>query len=335
MLRKLFAFTLISASACAAAYAQQTPQQPKAPGERRAPQIFFDSSFGGSFLGVETEEITKENFSRFGLNQVRGVAVERVLENSPAEKAGLQANDVIVRFNGEDVTGTRKLTRLISEVAPDHQARLTVLRGGSEREITVTIGKREFAKFSGSGFKFEDFPALKNMPEIPRVPAVPHVEAFPEFKEGEPGAFFYRAQASRQIGVGVSSLTKQLGEYFGVAEGKGLLINSVRANSPAEKAGLKAGDVIVEVDGKEISGNFDLIRALGEKKEGDVNLTIIRDRNRQTIRVTPEAAKDGSFNFEGNFPNIRLAPGTMHLNLPSPRVLEAPLPAIALPSHIL
>ena len=64
-------------------------------------------------------------------------------------------------------------------------------------------------------------------------------------------------------------------------------------DSPAAKAGLKAGDIIVEAEGKEVKGEGDLIRAIAEKKEGDVTLTIVRDRNRQTIRVTPEEAKDG------------------------------------------
>ena len=98
---------------------------------------------------------------------------------------------------------------------------------------------------------------------------------------------------SRQIGVGVGSLGKQLGEYFGVADGKGVLINSVRENSPAAKAGLRAGDVIVEVDGKPVAGSMELTRAISEKKEGDVNLTIVRNKNRQTIRVTPEKMQGG------------------------------------------
>jgi len=65
----------------------------------------------------------------------------------------------------------------------------------------------------------------------------------------------------------------------------------VRENSPAARAGLKAGDIVTEVDGKAVKTNVDLIRAVGDKKEGDVTLTIVRDKNRQIIRVTPEAAK--------------------------------------------
>ncbi|MCU1291082.1 MAG: trypsin-like serine protease with C-terminal domain [Acidobacteria bacterium] len=304
MLRKLSAFILLSTSVGAVAYAQQTAESHPFP-ERAIQRFFYSASENGSYLGVQTQEVTKENFSRFGLRQVRGVAVEKVLENSPAAQAGLQPNDVIVRFNGEEVTGTRKLTRLISEVAPDHQARLTISRGGNEREITVTIGKRELPKMQTAGGTLRDLESLQNIPDIPSFPGVivPPAPGAPE-RPGEPQVFVFPGQASRQIGVGVSPLTKQLGEYFGAAEGQGLLINNVRENSPAAKAGLKAGDVIVQIDGKDVKGNLDLIRTLNEKKDGDVSLTIIRDRNRQTIRVTPESVKSETLNFENHFDKI-------------------------------
>ena len=87
-------------------------------------------------------------------------------------------------------------------------------------------------------------------------------------------------------------MTKQLAEYFGVADGKGLLISSVLKNSPAERAGLKAGDVIVDAEDQEIKTEIDLVRVLNQKSEGDVALTIVRDKNRQTVRVLPEDAKE-------------------------------------------
>ncbi|MGH9819116.1 MAG: PDZ domain-containing protein, partial [Pyrinomonadaceae bacterium] len=107
-------------------------------------------------------------------------------------------------------------------------------------------------------------------------------------------------------------LTKQLGEYFGVANGEGLLVSSVRENSPAAKVGLKAGDVIVEIDGKAVKGDFDIARTLNEKKEGDVDLTIVREHNRQTFRVTPETVKGDLAPLFQKFDSQGfLAPGTM------------------------
>ena len=97
MIRNLLVFALFATSSCVVLYGQQTPEVKKQPGE--APKAFAWSFDGdGSYLGVQTQEVTKENFGKFGLRDVRGVAVEKVLDNSPAQAAGLQNGDVIVRF---------------------------------------------------------------------------------------------------------------------------------------------------------------------------------------------------------------------------------------------
>jgi serine protease Do len=299
MLRKLSAFILMATSSCAVIYSQKTPEskQPEKP-QRASTMIYSDLFAGASYLGVQTQEITRENFSKYGLSEVRGVGVEKVLENSPAAQAGVQNGDVIVRFNGDEVTSTRKLTRLISEVAPDHQARLTIVRGGSEREINVTMGKRQFPKFEDGTFEMK-IPPVGEMPMKIQVPVIPpqKMEQFKTFPQvGELNKDFMILRGGRQIGASMIPLSKQLAEYFGVVGG--LLINDVRADSPAAKAGLRAGDIIVEIEGKEVKRLGDLIRTIAEKKEGDVTLTIVRDRNRQTVRVTPEAMKGDGFFFE-------------------------------------
>lgn len=292
MFRKFLGFTLLAFSSCTIIYSQQAPEPSKKPAKPEKPMVWTMAFEGGSYLGIEPQEVTKENYAKFGLREVRGVAVEKVVENSPAAQAGLQTGDVIVKFDGEEITGVRKLTRLISEVAPDHKVKLTILRSGDEREFTATMGKRETPAVFNGKFDLEKLPKIETMPQMPKMPNVqvmpPDVEGFVWKNDGQNTFFF---GSNRQIGVSVSSLTKQLGEYFGVSEGKGLLVNNVRGNSPAAKAGLKAGDVIIEADGKEVKNNVDLIRALNDKKEGVVQLTIIRDRNRQTVTVTPEKLK--------------------------------------------
>ncbi len=321
MLRKLSALFLLSISMGVSANAQQLPTESKEPTEKRANRIFFESMLEGSYLGVQAQEISKENYAKFGLNEVRGVGIEKVFENSPAAKAGLQSNDVVIKFNGENVTSINKLTRLINEVAPDHQAKITVLRGGSEREINVTLGKREMPKFQNGEFNLENLPALPAIPELPNTP-------LPPMKDGEPNIFIFRSGANRQIGIGVSPLTKQLGIYFGVTEGNGLLINDVREDSPAAKAGLKAGDVIIEVDGKQVNERFDLVRALNDKKEGDVALTIVRNRNRQTISVAPETVKGETMKPDEFEKIFQVDPNQMNFQLKTPKPQVAPFPLI-------
>jgi serine protease Do len=335
MFRKsLFVFLLLI-STVTAVFAQQT--------ENRAEQKFaFVFGDEGAYLGVQAQEVTKENFSKLGLSKVQGVAVDKVLENSPAAQAGLQTGDVILRFNGEEVTSVKKLMRLIGEVAPDHQATLAVLRGGSEREISVTLSKRPpMPLFENGGFAMR-VPVMPNgqFPQLPpgnlpRMREMPQIREFPTMREGDlPDNLVWRFSPGRQIGVAVEPLTKQLAEYFGVTDGKGLLISSVRENSPAARAGLKAGDVIVEADGKQLNRDLDLMRAVNEKKEGDVSLTIIRDKNRQTIRVTPEASKEDFNQFE-NFVKPAALPQMNFQTMPKPQ--DAPvLPnRLVMPTRVL
>lgn len=282
MLKKLFAFLLFSFVFCGFAAAQK-PDAPKQLPQKKIEPMIFETVGETSFLGVQTRDITKETASKFGLAEARGVAVEKVSENSPAEKAGLQNGDVILKFNGEDVTSVRKLTRLIGEVAPDHKAQITVFRNGAERELTAVMGRRDAGNFQNSGM----LEKLWGLPGIPEYPTAP----FPPANENNPNVFIFRGDQNRQIGVSVTPLTKQLGDFLGVADGRGLLVTNVRENSPAAKAGLRAGDVIIEVEGKKVGDALDLIRLLNEKKEGEAALTIVREKKSQTFRVAPETLK--------------------------------------------
>ena len=187
----MFSKSFISVMIVTSAFTLVFGQTPEAKKEKAAQGFAWTFEGGGSYLGVQTQEVSKENFSKLGLREVRGVAVEKVIDNSPAQRAGLQDGDVIVKFNGEEITSTRKLTRLIGEVAPDHQARLTVLRGGGEdREITVTLGKRPGPRFENGAFSFGvpgqsgrlQVPPMAPMPPIGELP---RVEAFPS----APGSF--------------------------------------------------------------------------------------------------------------------------------------------------
>lgn len=318
-MRKIFTCVLVGA-ACGVVVNAQTPAPVPMP-ETRVFSMAFDSN--GGYLGVQTTEVTKDNFGKFGLRDVRGVAIEKVVEGSPAASAGLQSGDVVVSFNGEEVTSVRKLTRMVGEVDPDHQVRIGVIRAGSERELTATLGKRPTPKFEQGSFS-GGFPRIERVPgQAPRVFSIPSPDA-----PDQP--FIWRTSGPRRaIGIAIVPLTKQLAEHYGV-EG-GILISNVRENSAAAKAGLKAGDIIVEVDGKAVKGEGDVGRAVAEKKEGDISMTIVRDRNRQTIRVTPEEVKGGFESFfdlpdgdgPGAFTVPARPPGTPEAPVPSP---AAPMP---------
>ena len=346
MINRLFSSVMIVTSAFTIIIGQTAPEA-KQDQEKVSPALAFSFNGDGGFLGVQTQEISKENFGKFGLRDVRGVAVEKVVENSPAAAAGIREGDVIVRFNGDNVTSTRKLTRLIGEVDPDHQVKLTIARNGSEQEITATLGKRPAARLADGNFfnaapnlldrfdveKFKNMPQLKDWPPTrgfdgPGVFTVP---------PGGGESFAWRLGEGRQIGISVYPVTKQLGERFGV-EG-GVMVNDVHIDSPAAKAGLRAGDIIVEIDGKAVKNNLDLLKSISNKKEGDVQVTIVRDRSRQTLNVTPEASKGGGFFYQtdddgGFFRTPRPAMPSAPPVAPSPMRIPAPS-RIAPPARVI
>ena len=257
----LAAITLITGTAFAQ---QSTPQAAEEPMENA-----FELLIDGGYLGVYAENITRENMGRYNLSQPRGVGITQVIKDSPAEKAGLRKDDVILRVDGESITSVRKLNRLISEIAPDQTTKITFSRAGSEQEVAATIAKRQ---------TFGNFEAWTN--KQPRIWKW-------ESPLGNEGDLVFALGNSRRIGISTTELTDQLAEYFGVTGGKGVLVTSVTADGPAARAGLKAGDVITSIDGEPVDSTGDISRIINRKKDGDVGLTIIRNRSQQTIRVTP------------------------------------------------
>ncbi|MER3430452.1 MAG: hypothetical protein C4324_05315 [Blastocatellia bacterium] len=236
------------------------------------------------YLGVQAEEINRGNYTKYGLSEVRGVAVAKVLESSPAATAGLKEGDVILRINGEEVTSVRKLTRLISEIAPDHTARVTIFRDRSEREIAVTLGRRPMPQIGQGIFT----PPSKPAPDAPNIEG--RLRDYLERIETLPARTMPFSR--RQIGVSVISLTDQLSRYFKV--NSGVLVSEVSEGSPAQKAGLEAGDIIVEADGKPVKQPDDLVSAINAKTSGEITLTIVRNGKRQTIKTTAEDASPQS-----------------------------------------
>jgi membrane-associated protease RseP (regulator of RpoE activity) len=328
--------------------APATPQAPStAPAPATPPAIatppapFAATVFdGGNFLGVHVEEVTRENAGRYQIaGEPRGVGVREVVKGSPAERAGLRAGDVIVRFDGEAVTSVRKLSRLIEESGPEHAARLTILRAGAEQEVSVTLAsERQFVQtiengaLSGvlGGVDLADAQRFgeewaKNSEQWRRQ-GEEMSKRLEDLQREHPGVF--ALGGGRRIGVTTTPLGRQLADYFGVAHG--VLVSSVEANSPAERAGLKAGDVITEADGQTVNDAGDLVRALGGrdggKDDGEVKLTVTRDGKQRTVRVKPErGGPQGLYINPGDFriiaPVASVGPQRIVV---APRALVAP-----------
>jgi len=305
------------------------PEPPEPPDENFTFSLFTD----GGYLGVYAENINRENMARYHMSAPRGVGVTRVVPGSPAEKAGLRKDDVILRLDGENITSVRKLNRLVAEIAPDQSVKVTVSRGGAEQEVTATIAKRDNSSMAQNYFQLQPFKWEGNPKEFKNFKwDFPRGDKF-DFDFDKDGDFTLMLSNSRRIGVSTIQLTKQLAEYFGIADGKGVLVTAVTDDSPAAKAGVKAGDVITAIDGEAVDSPGDLSRAINRKKEGDVTLTVIRNRSQQTFRVTPV---EGGFSGTMGRPQIgrRIViprveiPTIPDIDIEMPRIKIEGIPAI-------
>jgi len=256
-------------------------------------QVFSSSS---AWLGIRMEEITSAKAKELNLPVERGVLVTSVAEDSPAAKVGLKVGDVITDFEGQRVEGTLTLQRLVRETPVGRTVSIVIWRDGQSKPLSVELASRRSAR-SVARDSFYVSPHLPDMQiAIPPIPPVPPIEIGPF------GAF--RLFGAPTLGIDAEDLSGQLGNYFGAPDGQGVLVREVMPGLPAEKAGLKAGDVIIRIDGKRVKDASELRDAVRDKlskaSEGEgseksaaprVDLTILRSGKESVIRVELESPK--------------------------------------------
>lgn len=221
----------------------------------------------GGFLGVELGEVNSEVVQRLKLREERGALIEGVASGSSAAQAGLQKDDVIVKWDGESIDSARELSRHIRETPAGRAVRLGVLRGGREIEVNATMGDRT---------------STLHIVRVPRPTPVARVRVRPAAIAG------LRVRDGVRLGAQFQTMTTQLAEYFGLSKRTGALVVFVFADSPASKAGLKAGDVILSIAGETVENPMDVRRILTTKSEGSVEVKVLRDKQEQTLTVHVE-----------------------------------------------
>lgn len=242
---------LIVASVAAAREPQdKKAEKPKTPG----------------WLGVMIQDVTKSLAKQENLKAESGAYVNDVVDESPAETAGLKEGDVIIAFAGKEVSDAETLTKAVQSTSPGTKTSVTVLRDGEKKDLPLTVGQTRIPR----GFAF-------NVPTAP-TPPKQMVRVF---------------LGEATLGMEVRTLNEQLAAYFGAPNEEGVLVESVEENSLAEKAGFKAGDVIFRVGKKSIDEVDEIHRALRKYKEGDkVEFEVIRRGDRKILTFTKEAAPE-------------------------------------------
>jgi membrane-associated protease RseP (regulator of RpoE activity) len=264
---------------------QARPAPAPTPAPAPAPQVWVSSavSGSGSYLGVDISEVTSDRVAPLKLKDEHGVEITMVDRDAPAGRAGLKEHDVILEFNGTRVEGEEQLKRLLHETPPGREVTLGISRDGQPQQIKVTLGDRR-KMLSGKipAHPMATTPRMPEMPEMPRIAEMPEIPGMQSFTVVR--------NYSSAAGMMVDNLTPQLGDFFGVKSGEGVLVRSVEKGSPAEAAGLKAGDVIVKVDNEKIRDRSDWRDAL--RKSGKVNVGVIREKREQNFTLTlPERRK--------------------------------------------
>src|SRR6202007_2773820 len=191
-----------------------------------------DEENSGAYMGVDIADITPERLSALKLKDERGVEVTMVDQDAPAGKAGVKEHDVILTMNGTTVESGAQLRRMIRETPAGRVVTLGISRDGQPVTIKVQLADRHKSNAwmsHGKDFKFE-------MPPMP------------QFQDMDVPVSVVVVHSSMRSGLMVENITPQLGEFFGVKNGKGVLVRAVEKGSRAEKSGFRAGDVIVRVN---------------------------------------------------------------------------------------
>ena len=235
----------------------------------------------GAQLGVSVRELDAEQ-----ARSQNGAVVDEVRAGSAAEKAGIKKGDVITEFDGERVRGVRHLTRLVTETPDGRTVKAAVVREGKRVDLSVTPDSGSLASADGNFEVFVPPMRFEKMPHGDMTWALPgSPDGAWAFKGGRPGELWAFKSEKGRLGLKVQELDGQLGEYFGTSNG--VLVNSVDADSPAARAGLKAGDVVTAVNGKAVAEPSELIEAVQAVEDGaTLAVDYTRDKKAQSTKAT-------------------------------------------------
>lgn len=244
---------------------------------------------GGGYLGVDFENLTKQQRKNLSISPKQGVAIVAVDHDAPAGKAGLRPNDVIVAMNGKKAERAEDLVAALHKMNPGQQVALDIVRDGRSFQISVVLTDRKLLEEKAWSQHFT-VPDPQTQPAQQGFFASVPSEISKTFSSNG-GLMSYIPGTPPYTGLELDLINPQLARYFGLKNSTGLLVKSVDANSPASRAGLQAGDVICRADDLPITSRSRWNHALRENRHEAVKLLILRDRHQQTLVLTFAASK--------------------------------------------
>jgi serine protease Do len=199
------------------------------------------------WLGVMIQQVTPDLADNFGLDRPIGALVGQVMPDSPAEKAGLKAGDVIIEYNGKEVSQMSMLPAMVANTSVGEKAKLVMIRDGKKQNITVEIGRLEDEEVVVA--------------------------------DAETGT-------SKKLGMSVQELTPKIAESLGIEETQGLIVSDITPGSAAAEVGILRGDIILEINRQKVENVAQYKKALqAAQDKKSILLLIKRGQNTRFVVI--------------------------------------------------
>ena len=244
------------------------------------------------WLGVMIEDVTKRLKEKKKLSVDAGAYVTDVTEDSPADKAGIKEEDVIVSFDGKRIDESDDLSNAVHRTKPKAEVKIGIVRDGEQKTLTATIARERAPR--AYSFQFND----GNTFSTPRIPRMPRAPMMPKH--------FHFSFGNELYGIEGQDLNEQLAEYFEVPGKHGVLVARVEKGGDADKAGVKAGDVITKANGNAVRDFDDLREELSESKDNKVSLDVIRKGKTLSLTMLLSREDDDSMDDDDDDASFNL-----------------------------
>jgi S1-C subfamily serine protease len=247
------------------------------PGDR-GPDFLLYSAQG--YLGVNLSEIDPDRITALHLKDAHGAEVTLVDHDAPAGKSGLKVHDVILQLDGQAIENADQIRHRLLDMPSGRTVNLLVSRDGNPINITVQLCDR-------AELQQKAWSQHLTVPE----PAPPAKNGFSETFVGSPrpavtGILDTVMPKGLYVGAELNPVRTQLADYFGVRSGTGLLVENVDYQSPAARAGLKAGDVVVKVESQQMTSKGDWVKAIRNHRGQLVQVTVMRNKQEQVLTMS-------------------------------------------------
>lgn len=237
------------------------------------------------YLGILFGNLTNEQAMLLHIKDGRGVEIVMVDHDGPAGKAGLRPHDVILSMNGQPIASADDLRRMIHDAGVGAAASLVLIRDGAQVTVNTQLAYRGEVEREAAARIATPGPA--DAGDDPDDEAFGSDPALGASGRG-PGFLSEMIHITPFTGMVMEAMEPQLAGFFGCPAGQGLLVESVAQGSPAERAGLKAGDVVLRVDSVGVKTTGEWARRLHASKGKPVVLTVLRERRERTMTLQPE-----------------------------------------------